>query len=627
MKTNINYALVEETRPPLYTCMKYWGKKPHNIWRNYIETYTPKKGIYMDPFAGSAMCAFEAFFSKRKCCAFDINPLTSFVIETITSNYNEDEFITEVNSIVDSVLNDRTFKKLYLYRDEGMVHNVKWDNGKIYEVCIDNSKKKERKCLTPTNLDLEASNTEIDFTGLEYPTNKFRDAESFTMTFLNDIGDSYEKLYTKRNLYVLALIFNQIRKIKKESLQSQLLYGFIQTVHLSTKMCVPRGKSAKRDFSTSWGRSAFISSKKQMEMNPLLLFKNNCIGKQSVQSALRFFNENKHKKPVIADINKVEFDSNRKVDIWYGIIDSKNLTQYIPEKSISFILTDPPYGGLVQYLDLSSVWLSWLWLIDKKYIPNYLEEVTIGKGKDTTNYSDDLCVVLANAKKILADDGVIVITFNNKNIKVWDALLKSIANAGFVIEKVIHQPNKRSGESNVDDPNGVSASDYYIRCKKSNQNKVIVTNNNEIDNILLETVVELINNRNEPTPYQVLFNGFICKISQLGLDLSSSESFLIDFLKKHNGKELVMIKNDINRAGDYWWIADKKVDSKRTLTSKVEKFILKVINEIDSIKYEELLGRIYKKFPNGLTPDYDTIQEMIKKLTIENNGILTRRVE
>ncbi len=68
---DIDFALVENTRPPLYTAMKYWGKKPHNIWRAYIETYTPEKGLYLDPFAGSAMSAFEAvkagFMALQRC--------------------------------------------------------------------------------------------------------------------------------------------------------------------------------------------------------------------------------------------------------------------------------------------------------------------------------------------------------------------------------------------------------------------------------------------------------------------------------------------------------------------------------------------------------------------------------
>ena len=30
----------EQTRPAIYRIMKYWGKKPHNIWRKYIEKYS-----------------------------------------------------------------------------------------------------------------------------------------------------------------------------------------------------------------------------------------------------------------------------------------------------------------------------------------------------------------------------------------------------------------------------------------------------------------------------------------------------------------------------------------------------------------------------------------------------------
>ena len=89
---DIDHALVEETRPPIYTAMKYWGKKPHNIWRKYIENYTPKNGIYLDPFAGSGVSAFEAFKANRTAIAFDLNPLTSFIIEVYSSKFNLEEF-------------------------------------------------------------------------------------------------------------------------------------------------------------------------------------------------------------------------------------------------------------------------------------------------------------------------------------------------------------------------------------------------------------------------------------------------------------------------------------------------------------------------------------------------------
>ena len=97
---DINHALVEETRPPIYTAMKYWGKKPHNIWRKYIETYTPEGGLFLDAFAGSAMSAFEAVKSGKKAIAFDLNPLTSFTIEVLCSHFNLELFKQEFNKII-----------------------------------------------------------------------------------------------------------------------------------------------------------------------------------------------------------------------------------------------------------------------------------------------------------------------------------------------------------------------------------------------------------------------------------------------------------------------------------------------------------------------------------------------
>ena len=78
---DIDFALVEEKRPPMYTAMKYWGKKPHNIWNEYISVYTNEDGTVLDPFSGSAIAAFEAVKCGRRAIAFDINPLTSFLIE------------------------------------------------------------------------------------------------------------------------------------------------------------------------------------------------------------------------------------------------------------------------------------------------------------------------------------------------------------------------------------------------------------------------------------------------------------------------------------------------------------------------------------------------------------------
>ena len=66
IEKHINYALVEDVRPAMYKPMKYWGKKPHNMWGAYIENYTSENDVILDPFSGSAIAAFEAVKCGRK---------------------------------------------------------------------------------------------------------------------------------------------------------------------------------------------------------------------------------------------------------------------------------------------------------------------------------------------------------------------------------------------------------------------------------------------------------------------------------------------------------------------------------------------------------------------------------
>ena len=74
----------EETRPTLYRVMKYWGKKPHNIWSSYIKKYSNKNDKVLDPFVGSGMTYFEAIKLKRIPVTIDLNPISDFSIRCLT---------------------------------------------------------------------------------------------------------------------------------------------------------------------------------------------------------------------------------------------------------------------------------------------------------------------------------------------------------------------------------------------------------------------------------------------------------------------------------------------------------------------------------------------------------------
>lgn len=636
-REELNYALVEDTRPPIYTAMKYWGKKPHNIWRKYIENYTTENGIYLDPFAGSATSAFEAVKANRKVIAFDLNPLTSFIIEVFSSDFNKKTFMLEVNKIVSSVKNDHIYQKYFMTKsreDSGKLEEVvcfKWDTGKIYEIGIrkntNNDKRAARYTAKPTHEDINIANSMKDINiPFWYPINPFPLSPSFSANFLQSIGgNNFSNLWTKRNLYILSKVFAEILNYSDDNLKKQLLFGFIQTLHLCSKMSVPRREDANRPFSTSWGRSAYLCSARQMEMNPLMVFQSSCLGKQSVESSLSSISAYLGKKPKITNVSMSNKSKNKLsgFDIKYGVVDINTILDYIPENSIDFILTDPPYGGLVQYLDLSLIWLNWLIKYDDKYQPNLNAEITIKKGIfDIEVYKNRFTTALKNLYKLLKQNGKIVFTFHNKELKIWNAFLKSLTLAGFKIEKVIHQQNRRTGEANVANPYGTSATDFYIRCVKSTTVN-LNTDKGEFEHFVITKAIEIIALRNEPTPYQFLFNGILAEISSGGFDLEDFDTNIENILNRQIGKIFKIGGNTDNKAGNYWWLVNPNDYIKypdRLLTDRVEDTIIALLRRKTAVSFDDVLGDIFQRYPNGLTPDIKSIDKILKKYAVQSGG-------
>ncbi len=628
MIKDIDYALVEEKRPPMYTSMKYWGKKPHNIWNEYIKTYTKENDIVLDPFSGSAVAAFEAVRCNRKAIAFDINPLTSFIIDVYSTEFDRDKFKNAVREIYDNISKDECYNSYYNIRctecgnNDAIIQHFKWENNKIYEYGVECPNCKKRYLCKSDKIQEDKAESQKNIVIKNwYPKEKFYKTPSISNSFLKNIGgNSFADIWTKRNMYVLSKIFNLIDSYDEE-VKKQLIFGLIQSVHLCSKMCVPRRAESNRSFSTSWGRSAFICSARQMEMNPLLVFFNNCIGKQSVESAMLSVKKHVGKTPksyFVADTHKTILNLDEifeKYDIIYGVVDINDITQIIPEEKIKFVITDPPYGGLVQYMDLSQIWLIWLKHFDSKYEPQINKEITIKKGiVEVDEYCRRFTAGIRNLYSVLKDNEKIVFTFHNKEIKVWNAFLRSLSQAGFRIEKVIHQQNKRTGESNVANPYGTSASDFYIRCSKSEYVERIRTNKDEFENFIVDRAVKIISARNEPTPYQILFNGLLSEISKAGFDLEDFDENISNFLEKHIGNVFV-IENTEKVYGPLWWLTDVSTIKENVvpLSQRVEVTVREVLKEKREVKIDEILAEIFINYPNGLTPDIKKIDEYVKK--------------
>lgn len=625
---HINYALVEDTRPAMYRAMKYWGRKPHNIWSDYIDHYCPKDGVVLDPFMGSGISTFESLKLGRKIISTDLNPLSAFVVEVLSSKFDEKIFREAVEEIKQKIESDIIYQNHYTKQVEGSVstvYNFIWEKGKVSLVRF-KTEEGEGFSKEADNEDIrKAEEMSIIQIPYWYPQDQFPRNPSINNNFIKKIGgNTFDYLWTRRNLYLLSKIFHLIQEYDN-SLRLQLMYAFLHTLHLVCKMVVPRGETGNRDFSGSWGRADYMIRNRSMEQNPLIIFLRSCLDKQGVLNAML---DAKATLPTSFKINDIRKGKkvNKAADINYGVIDIADLYDFIEEDSVDFILTDPPYGGLVQYMDLSLVWLVWLQHFDKKYTPDDSGEITCKKDiVDRVSYYIRLSNAFRNLYRVLKPEHYMVVTFHNQDIKEWNDFVGAIKEAGFIFEKVTHQYNKRSGESNVANPYGTTSSDFYIRCKKTtarneHDDKI------ELKRFVIQRTISLLTERSEPTPFTFILNGLLPDMLQAGyLEPEEPAEELSKILAEQVGKDKVFtIVDELNdKAGDYYWFnkpSDYIKHQNIPLSERVDTTVKALLRRKVSVRYDDIVAEIFREFSNGLTPDMQRIGAVVRKYAKKSGG-------
>ena len=122
----------------------------------------------------------------------------------------------------------------------------------------------------------------------------------------------------------------------------------------------------------------------------------------------------------------------------------------LPENSVDFIVTDPPYFDSVQYSDLAAFFRVWL----RQFLPgdagwqyalggSAVEATTNGSGAD---YMAVLSGIFQECRRVLKDNGRFIFTFHHWNPKGWAALTIALQRAGFslVTRYVVHAENLAS---------------------------------------------------------------------------------------------------------------------------------------------------------------------------------------
>ena len=416
----------------IYAMHKYWSKKPYNIIRAIIEKYSDKNEIVLDPFCGSGISVIESIILGRKAIGIDLNPSAIFITKQMIKKINVNETIKYFEEIKKKV--KHRIDKLYEIKRNGnaiyATHFI-WEDNKLSEIWHLNGYR-EKKVFKPTEDDeLKAKEIKFDDIPYFYPKVSF-----FHNPRVNTKkGQKVFDLFTPRNLYALSLLFNEIEKIENEEIKNVFKFVFTSSVGQSSKMVFIVKRRGKNNGNVSEKKEVgswvigYWTPKDFFEINVWKNF------------------ESRFNKIIKAKSKQVYIDYNlretKKIeDIIYGdsnlcLINqpAQKILQTIPDNSIDFIITDPPHGDRIPYLELGILWNSWL-----KEEVNFEDEIVISNAKerkkDKENYQLLINQVFSEIYRILKPNKYFSVLFNSLDDETWINLLSYLTKIGFVLEKI-----------------------------------------------------------------------------------------------------------------------------------------------------------------------------------------------
>lgn len=107
----------------------------------------------------------------------------------------------------------------------------------------------------------------------------------------------------------------------------------------------------------------------------------------------------------------------------------------VPDESVHYVFTDPPFGSNIFYSDSSFLWESWLGAatdISKEAVVNKSVKARDG-GKSLTDYEKLVTGAFEEINRVLRPNGWASVMFHNSDDQVWSALERAIENAGFEV--------------------------------------------------------------------------------------------------------------------------------------------------------------------------------------------------
>lgn len=284
---------------------------------------------------------------------------------------------------------------------------------------------------------------------------------------------------------------------------------------------------------------------------------------------------------------------------------------HIPDESVDYIYTDPPYGAKIPYLDLSVMWTSWLDLPVSEQ--DYAQEAIEGGeyGKSQQQYSELLSQSIMEMSRVLKVDRWMSFVFAHKTPSYWHLILESAEGAGFEYAGAVKQSNGQTSFKKRQHPFTVLSGQLIINFRKVRNPRSIakISLGKPVLDAILETVERLIALNHGATLEQINDELVIRGLESNFLDVLAREyEDLTPLLKEHFDYDPATKLYQLRR--------NDKFKSHIPLNLRIRYFLVSYLRRMASANkkptFDDIVLSIMPLLKNGITPEHQTIQGVLE---------------
>lgn len=393
-----------------------------------------------------------------------------------------------------------------------------------------------------------------------------------------------DELFDKRQLAELALLKSIILKTKDKQSRDHLLLMFSGllnkinlTYHASSGRSEGRGDSGI--FRYYRYRIAHSSPRLDVANVMKLRFKKIMAAKEELRPYLSQVDmtENQILQGSASDLSRIE------------------------DRSVDYIYTDPPYGSNIPYLDLSTMWNSWLELkvSSKDFADEAIEGGELKKSK--RDYSGLIAKSIKETYRVLKFDRWMSFVFAHQDPAYSHLIVEEAEKAGFEYAGAVRQNNGQSSFKKRQNPFTVLSGQLIVNFKKVRNPKTIMAANLGMEiAVVIEETIEGTIAANQGATIEQINDGLVIRGLELGFLHIVAQQYqdLTPLLQKKFQYESIDNK--------YYIKKNTKFKTRVDVRLRVRYYLLSYMTRMDHRgvhpKFDDIVLEVMPLLKNGVTP-------------------------